>query len=216
MIDQLQEKNKKIEKEEEEKRKKEEEERKENGQGYRKQLQDITKRTREITSKFEAVEKFQKEKEMFEKQMGGYAEELERLKEEHVVMMENMEKKNANEKEMLKKNMVKQIKDTKLSLLAMTQDTLHPTTKKTQQENEQMTTELAFQSRECERLSQSNRSLHFEISELKHCIQEKLNLHRDTATRTNFFNKLVVKLKDRIKEARKLNQELAVQCICFC
>ncbi len=43
--------------------------------------------------------------------------------------------------------MLRRIKETKLTLLAMTQDTLHPTTKRTQQENEQMTTELAYQVR---------------------------------------------------------------------
>jgi hypothetical protein len=50
------------------------------------------------------------------------------------------------EKEALNGEMLRRIKETKLTLLAMTQDTLHPTTKRTQQENEQVyTTHICIQ-----------------------------------------------------------------------
>ncbi len=48
----------------------------------------------------------------------------------------------------LKKEMLAKIKETKLSLLAMTEDQLHTTTQRTIMENEQMTTELQYQSRQ--------------------------------------------------------------------
>lgn len=47
------------------------------------------------------------------------------------------------EKEALKREMLRRIKETKLTLLSMTQDTLHPTTKRTQQENEQVPKRLS-------------------------------------------------------------------------
>jgi len=52
------------------------------------------------------------------------------------------EREFVSEKERLKKDMLTKIKETKLSLLAMTEDQLHTTTKRTIMENEQMTIEL--------------------------------------------------------------------------
>jgi integral membrane sensor domain MASE1 len=48
------------------------------------------------------------------------------------------------EREALNGEMLRRIKETKLTLLAMTQDTLHPTTKRTQQENEQVRLQFFF------------------------------------------------------------------------
>jgi hypothetical protein len=107
--------------------------------------------------KYNGLFKFQEEREGLESELLAIKAEQAREAANHEVVKAEMEKKNMMEKEVLKREMLRRIKETKLTLLAMTQDTLHPTTKRTQQENEQMTTELAFQSRECEKLLQKNR-----------------------------------------------------------
>ena len=62
---------------------------------------------------------------------------------------------------------MRKIKETKLSLLAMTEDQLHTTTKRTIMENEQMTIELQYQSKETEKLLVQNEKLKEENASMR-------------------------------------------------
>ena len=69
-------------------------------------------------------------------------EELQAEKDDHVNNVATLERRNVQEKERLKKDMLIKIKETKQKLLSMTESQLHTTTKRAIMENEQMTTEL--------------------------------------------------------------------------
>ena len=81
--------------------------------------------------------------------------------------VDTLERKMFHEKERIKKEFLIKIKETKQNLLSMTEDKLHTTTKRTIMENEQMTTELQYQSRETEQLLKMNTKLRFENKELQ-------------------------------------------------
>ena len=81
--------------------------------------------------------------------------------------VDTLERKMFHEKERIKKEFLIKIKETKQNLLSMTEDQLHTTTKRTIMENEQMTTELQYQSRETEQLLKMNTKLRFENKELQ-------------------------------------------------
>ena len=70
-----------------------------------------------------------------------------------------------------------------------------------------MTTELACQSRECEKISQKNRQLRLEIARMKTQIHEQAENEHTLATRTHFFSKLLKKLKEKIETSTKLTQD---------
>ena len=65
-----------------------------------------------------------------------------------------LERRNILEKEKMKNNMLLKIRDTKLTLLAQTEDQLSMITKRTMLENQQIITELMYQSKETEKMNQ--------------------------------------------------------------
>lgn len=85
------------------------------------------------------------EQESLEQAVRELREKLEDEKRQHAVHVSELERRNVSEKNRLKKEMLRKVKETKLSLLAMTEDQLHTTTKRTIMENEQITTELHYQ-----------------------------------------------------------------------
>ena len=97
--------------------------------------------------------------------------ELEREKLDHAKNVQELERRNVQEKERLKKEMLIKIKETKQNLLSMTEDQLHTTTKRTIMENEQMTTELQYQSKETEKLLVASKRLGAENKRLKRDIE---------------------------------------------
>jgi hypothetical protein len=88
--------------------------------------------------------------------MSALINELEKQAQNHEQTINELERRNIIKKEQLKSEMIKKIREAKLNLLAMTEDKLHTTTKRTIKENEKMTTELHYQSRETEKILRQN------------------------------------------------------------
>merc|ERR1719335_856306 len=84
-------------------------------------------------------------------------------------------------------------------LKARTKDQLDQTTKRTIMENEQMNTELHFQSRETERLLDRNQSLLEENAQLRRNLQIHKELEDELARRTHVYQKLIRKLHQKLK-----------------
>ena len=64
---------------------------------------------------------------------------------EHATHVSDLERKHVQEKDRLKKEMLLKLRETKANLLKMTDNQLDTTTKRTIAENEQMSSELAWQ-----------------------------------------------------------------------
>merc|ERR1719474_1446479 len=83
------------------------------------------------------------------------------------------------------------------------EDQLHTTTKRTIMENEQMTIELQYQSKETEKLLTQVEQVKSENRQL----QRQIELHQKTekmlATRTHFLQRLVDQFNDQKKERGK-------------
>ena len=114
-----------------------------------------------------------------------------------------LERRFLSERERLKKEMLNKIRETKLRLLSMTEDQLHTTTKRTIMENEQMTIELQYQSKETQKLIQKTDAKSKNLKSLK----RQIDLHKNTETmlakRTYFLQKLVDQLQSQIKRMEK-------------
>lgn len=94
-------------------------------------------------------------------------EALTNEKREHTLEVGTLERRNVIEKEMLNKQMLLRIDETKENLLAMTADQLHRTTKCTIVENDRMTGELLVQSKEAEKAVEVNKKLIKENKDLR-------------------------------------------------
>ena len=109
----------------------------------------------------------------------------------HQTAIADLERKHVQEKDRLKKEMLYKLRETKAKLLQMTDNQLDTTTKRTIAENEQMSSELAWQSRETEKLIRRNDKLISENSALK----RELGLHKQTqedfARKVNVYQKTI-------------------------
>ena len=150
---------------------------------------------------------FKENKLLIEKELLYYKNMLEKEKKERESREAFLERRFLSERERLKKEMLNKIRETKLRLLSMTEDQLHTTTKRTIMENEQMTIELQYQSKETEKLIKKTNATTKNVSHLK----RQIDLHRNTETmlakRTYFLQKLVDQLHAQIKRMKQKEKE---------
>merc|ERR1719301_169035 len=140
-----------------------------------------------------------KEKEEVQAELQGLREKLQDNQEAHAREISALDRKKAIEIDALKKDMLTKIKETRDTLRLKTKDQLDTTTKRTIMENEQMTTELHFQSRETERLLDKNQALLEENAQLKRNLQIHKELEDELARRTHVYQKLIRKLHQKLK-----------------
>lgn len=126
---------------------------------YSGQLKVITDSVGALRKEYESMLAVKEEKESLEENFAQITADLEVEKREHAMEVSALERRNVVAKETLKNEMLQKIKETKTMLLAMTEDQLHTTTKRTIMENDQMTSELMIQSKETERLLKINNKL---------------------------------------------------------
>ena len=150
---------------------------------------------------------FKENKLLIEKELLYYKNMLEKEKKERESREAFLERRFLSERERLKKEMLNKIRETKLRLLSMTEDQLHTTTKRTIMENEQMTIELQYQSKETEKLIKKTNATTKNVSHLK----RQIDLHRNTETmlakRTYFLQKLVDQLHAQIGRMKQKEKE---------
>lgn len=94
------------------------------------------------------------------------------------------EKLHATEK--LRREMLKQIKQTKASLLALNDDQQHTTTRLTIMQNSQLTHELEYQSKQTESLLASSNKMQQTIDKLNRDISIHKEVEKELAKRSHF------------------------------
>merc|ERR1719161_3520742 len=119
--------------------------------------------------------------------------------EAHAAELSMLNRKKAIEIDQLKKEMLQKIRETRDTLRLKTRDQLDATTKRTIMENEQMTTELHFQSRETEKLLDKNAQLTESNRQLKRNLLIHKELEAELARRTHVYQKLIRKLHMKTK-----------------
>jgi hypothetical protein len=147
-----------------------------------------------------SLKEYKENKNQLENNMKMLASALEHEKTGRQQDIDVLERKMFHEKERIKKEFLIKIKETKQNLLSMTEDQLHTTTKRTIMENEQMTTELQYQSRETERLLKMNTKLRSDNKQLKRSVGLTEEAGREYAKKTHFYQKLIKKLHEKIQD----------------
>jgi len=175
---------------------------------YDKLISGLEERMRKLKKKLDDLHDFQAHKEVVESELQAVKKDLKYEKSDREQKEAFLERRFLSERERLKKEMLRKIRETKLRLLAMTEDQLHTTTKRTIMENEQMTIELQYQSKETEKLLTQVEQVKSENRQL----QRQIELHQKTekmlATRTHFLQRLVDQFNDqKKKEDNRLNAE---------
>lgn len=153
----------------------------------------------DLEHKLHEVREFQRNKEVMEAELAALKRQLQDQEEAHARDTSNLDRKKAIEIDQLKKDMHKSIQTTRDMLKARTKDQLDSTTKRTIMENEQMATELHFQSKETERLLDRNQALLEENAQLRRNLLIHKDLENELARRTHVYQKLLKKMDQKQK-----------------
>jgi len=162
-------------------------------------VQELTAKKESLENALHEVRAYMKEKEEVHAELERLKEKLLETEEAHAREISAIDRKKAIEIDQLKKDALTKIKETRDTLRLKTKDQLDTTTKRTIMENEQMTTELHFQSRETERLLDKNQALLEENAQLKRNLQIHKELEDELARRTHVYQKLIRKLHQKLK-----------------
>jgi len=110
----------------------------------------------------------------------------------------DLERRHVMEKDRLKKEMLFKLRETKANLLKMTDNQLDTTTKRTIAENEQMSSELAWQSKETEKLIHRNDKLIGENQSLKRELSLSKQTEEQMAKKVNVYQKTIQTLLSKL------------------
>ncbi|ETV99783.1 hypothetical protein, variant [Aphanomyces invadans] len=168
-------------------------------EAFAKEKRELTERVEGAEDTLHALEVFRERKIALEDKIAAMESTLVAEKENHRKQLVDMERRNVQEKERIKKDMLMKIKENKQNLLARTEDQLDTTTKRTMMENDQMISELQYQSKETEKLLAKYKALETEVVHLR--LQLKVNKETEVemAKRTHFYQKLIKKLNERVQ-----------------
>lgn len=148
-----------------------------------------------LQAALDEVNEFKLNKDRLEEELSSLKRDIQEQREAHTRDVSAFDRKKAIEIDQLKKDMQKNIKETREYLKARTKDQLDSTTKRTIMENEQMATELHFQSKETERLLDRNQQLMDENAQLRRNLQIHKDLENELARRTHVYQKLIKKMQ---------------------
>ncbi|CAE6970790.1 cry [Symbiodinium sp. CCMP2592] len=153
----------------------------------------------ELEGQLKEVREFQRDKENMEKELASLKQQLEDNKEDFARKMSDYDRKKAVDMDILRQDMVQKVQDANEMLKAKTKEQLDSTTKRTIMENEQMFTELHFQSKETEKLMERNQSLLEENAQLRRNLLIHKDLENELARRTHLYQRLLKKMDQKLK-----------------
>lgn len=166
-------------------------------QSWESRVSELTMRNEALSAELREITEFRKEKEAIEGELNSLRQQLKDQEDSHLQELANLGRKKAVEIDNLKKDMQREIRKTREDLRLKTKDQLDTTTKRTIMENEQMATELHFQSKETEKLLERNKTLTDENSQLRRNLFIHKELENELARRTHLYQKLIKKMHSR-------------------
>lgn len=182
------------------------------------EIQELNQKINEYEDQLKNLKEFQERKNVLEEEYGELKRLLQKERKLHESRINDLERKAVQDKDKLKKEWQIKIKETKSNMMKLTDDHLKATTKRTIMENQQYYSELAYQSRQTEKLLQKNETLLSENSDFKRRIELSVQTEDEIAKKCNVYQKTVktlytkmVKESTRRKEAEHMVQKLSQQ-----
>jgi len=173
---------------------------------------ELQQKNEHLEGELKMVNNFRLNKADMEADIQRLRQQLQQQEEDHKRDISAFDRKKAIEIDNLKKDMQKSIKETRDMLNKRTKDQLDNTTKRTIMENEQMATELHFQSKETNREIQRNQALQDENAQLKRHLLIHKDLENELAKRTNFYQKIIKRMQSR-ERSESVNAERSIESL---
>jgi hypothetical protein len=145
----------------------------------------------ELTTALDELSEFRARKDELERDTAQIKATLEDEKVSHQRACAELERKHVQEKDRLKKEMLLKLRETKATLHKMTASQLDTTTKRTIAENEQIASELSWQSKETEKLIRRNDKLASEARALRRELELNQQIEGEFAKKVHVYQKTI-------------------------
>ena len=182
------------------------------------EIHELNAKINEYEDQLKNLKEFQERKNALEEELGELKTLVQRERKKHESKINDLERKAVQDKDKLKKEWQIKIKETRSNMMKLTDDHLKATTKRTIMENQQYYSELAYQSRQTEKLLQKNETLLSDNSGFKRRIELSVQTEDELAKKCNVYQNTVkslyskmVKETARRKEAEDLVHKLSQQ-----
>jgi len=150
----------------------------------------LKKELEKTEAELSKLREFSQMKNHFDAKIESLKQEIASKDEMHKQEIADLELGRVQERERLKREMLSKIQQTKKNLLRLTEEQLDTATQRTMRENEQMATELHFQSRQIDSLLEEVRSVRDENHKLKFLLKFSEQENVGHCRRVNAFQKL--------------------------
>lgn len=162
-----------------------------------------------LTAHLDELNEFRARKEDLERDTAQVKATLEDERREHQRQIAELERKHVQEKDRLKKEMLVKLRETKATLHKMTANQLDTTTKRTIAENEQISSELAWQSKEAEKLAKRNEKLAEEVKGLRRELELHKQMEGEFARKVHVYQKTIKTLLAKLNSLDLLKRSEA-------
>lgn len=150
-----------------------------------------------------ASNEFRDKKEQMETLIRDLRQDVENERKARLISDTEKDRDKLQATEKLNREMLRQIKMTKASLLALNDDQLQTTTRLTILQNTQLTIELEYQSKQTEQLLSKNNKMQTQIDTLNRDITIHKEVEKELAKRSHFCQKVIKQLKSEIKDLQE-------------
>eukprot|EP00201_Polytomella_parva_P013664 CAMPEP_0175066590 /NCGR_PEP_ID=MMETSP0052_2-20121109/16597_1 /TAXON_ID=51329 ORGANISM="Polytomella parva, Strain SAG 63-3" /NCGR_SAMPLE_ID=MMETSP0052_2 /ASSEMBLY_ACC=CAM_ASM_000194 /LENGTH=412 /DNA_ID=CAMNT_0016333317 /DNA_START=52 /DNA_END=1287 /DNA_ORIENTATION=- len=159
------------------------------------------------------TQEYLEQKEQLEAELAVLRETLMKQTKEFDLKLTDLDRQHIQDREKWKREKAQKVKETKIAMMKLTDNQLEVTTKRTIMENEQMSVELSYQSRQTEKLLSKNAKLLQENGDLRRQLELSSQTEEELAKRNNLYQKtiktLLAKLKDHGQQASEVNEDLS-------
>ncbi|CAD7933798.1 unnamed protein product [Amoebophrya sp. A120] len=162
-------------------------------------LQEAQAKIDDLQTALEGVKSYIKKRNEMQENLEQLEQKLKEKDEQRDNEVAQLDRKKAMEIDQLKKDMLARIRDTRDSLRLKTKEQLDVITKRTIMENEQMSSELAFQRKEVEKVVTRSKHLSEENAKLRRNMELHTELEEELAKRTHVYQKLIKKLNTKVE-----------------
>lgn len=171
------------------------------------EIAELTSTVDKYKTKLNDLKEFQDKKGELERALEEAKRELDEERIQSEERVSDLERKHVQEKDRLKKEMALRIKETKANMMRLTDNQLETTTKRTIMENEQISSELAYQSKQTESMLHLNERLRREVATMRRDAELYKQTEGELAKRNHVYQKTVKTLLGRVKEGEAALRE---------
>lgn len=176
---------------------------------WAKQEEELRETIKEMDFKLKELYEFQQQKMELEQKLKDLTELLENERIQNEERVSELERKHVQEKDRLTKEMAQKIRETKANMMKLTDNQLETTTKRTILENEQMASELAYQSRQTEKLMKQNQHMLAEHAAMRRSAELSKQTETELAKRNHVYQKTIRNLLEKLKhqeESKRMDE----------